>query len=221
MNKRDQNIAELTKNEEESVIAGLAMMSYSPSIGRVLERGGVDKFKSLMVEKAKTLHGIKSQREFDEYHDSIVETIVKELKTARGDDLSYGQAQKPLNVFLKVYVDWASLPNAEKAHQLRSLLHVPLDSILMKAIKTIFHVEYEEYVANRYDTIRDKFRRFLVERGNEIDESSLRRYIDPSNLQLAQIHSKEMYYAWRLCARAIYPEKPILLDVYWHLERGK
>ena len=219
MTNREQNIGKLKEKEGVSVIAGLAMMSYNPSIGRVLEKGGVDKFSSLMVEKVKQLHNISNQAEFDEYHDSIVGIISKKMKTARGEGLSYGQAQKPVNVFFKVYVDWASLPDPEKAHQLRRLIHVPLDSILMKAIKTKFPVEYEEYVLSRYDSIRDNFKRYLIEEGKEVHESSLRKRIDPSNLQLSQMYFKEMYYAWQFCARAIYPEKPVLIDVYWYLGR--
>jgi hypothetical protein len=40
--------------------------------------------------------------------------------TSEGKQISYGQAQKPINVFLKVYVDWAGLPKIEVATRLRA-----------------------------------------------------------------------------------------------------
>ena len=55
-------------------------------------------------------------------------------------DCRGGRAQKPLNVFLKVYVAWARLPNATVAEMLDQLLHVPLDSVLMGFLKKEFRV---------------------------------------------------------------------------------
>ena len=40
-------ISELKEQENQSIIEGLAMMAYNPSIGRVLEKGGVNKFAKL------------------------------------------------------------------------------------------------------------------------------------------------------------------------------
>jgi len=207
-------IPKLRQSEREAIIEGLAMMTYNPSIGRVLEKGGVDKFRDLMIEKTRRLEEIKSEAEFDDFHDSIVETIKKEFKTTKGESLSYGQAQKPLNVFLKVYVDWAGQPCLEKVNQLRKFLHVPLDSILMKEIKAHFPDEYKKYVVTTYDSVRNNFKKH-----KEIDESVLRKMIDSSNFSLQRMIFKEMYYAWQQCARAIHPEKPILLDVLWSLKR--
>ena len=212
-------ISKLRQSEKEAIIDGLAMMSYNPSIGRVLEKGGVDKFRRIMTKETKKLQEISSESEFDDFHHSIVSTIVKGFKTARGSSLSYGQAQKPLNVFLKVYVDWAGQSTSEKAKQLRKFLHVPLDSILMEQIKVHFPDEFKEYVVAAYDSERDKLRRSLVDKQKEVNESDLRRFIDPSNFSLQSIVFYETYYAWQKCARAIYPKKPVLLDVFWSIER--
>jgi hypothetical protein len=42
-------------------------------------------------------------------------------RTAQRRRTSYGQAQKAVNVFLKVYVDWAKLPDRRNALRLRRL----------------------------------------------------------------------------------------------------
>lgn len=212
-------IDNLKREERNAVVEGLAMMTYIPSIGRVLESGGVDKFINIMAEEIRQLENISSLEDFDSFHDSIVKLIKKEIKAKDGETLSYGQAQKPLNVFLKVYVDWASLPSLDKSAQLRRFIHVPLDSVLMKEIKNSFPEEYKRYVENNYDLLRESLKKsWLYE---EVGESGLLILIKPSDFSLKKLIFKEMYYAWQYCLRAIYPEKPILLDVLWSIKRKK
>jgi len=194
-------------------------MAYNPSIGRVLEKGGVNKFVKLMVENVPQLEGISNQDEFDGFHDKLVDLIKGAVKTNRGEDISYGQAQKPLNVFFKVFVDWASRPTSKKASQLRMFLHVPLDSILMEEIKDKFPKEYEECVATAYDSIRNDLKEALIQQGKEVNDRELQKFIDPSKFSLNAMIFKEIYYAWQQCLRRIHPERPVLLDVLWSLKR--
>ena len=212
-------ISELKDRENQSIIEGLAMISYNPSIGRVLEKGGVNKFVKLMAENTCQLESINNQEEFDGFHQNLIDSIKSELKTNRGEDISYGQAQKPLNVFFKVFVDWSSRPTPKKASQLRIFLHVPLDSILMGQIKENFPEEYKDYVVTAYDSIRKDFKEVLIQRGKEGNDKELEKLIDPSNFSLSGMIFKEMYFAWQQCLRKIYPEKPVLLDVLWSLKR--
>lgn len=212
-------IDNLKREERNAVVEGLAMMTYIPSIGRVLESGGVDKFINIMAEEIRQLENISSLEDFDSFHDSIVKLIKKEIKAKDGETLSYGQAQKPLNVLLKVYVDWASLPSSDKSAQLRRFIHVPLDSVLMKEIKNSFPEEYKRYVENNYNLLRKSLKKSRLY--EEVGESGLLILIKPSDFSLNKLIFKEMYYAWQYCLRAIYPEKPILLDVLWSIKRKK
>src|ERR1035437_8448407 len=107
------------------------MMAYNPAIARVLERNGVRKFESFMMETVPGLSRVATQAEFDVLHSEACERIVGILKTSKSERLSWGQA--PLNVFLKVYVAWARLPEATVAERLDHFLHVPLDSVLMRS----------------------------------------------------------------------------------------
>src|ERR1035438_592956 len=72
--------------------------------------------------------------------------FVPVLDSSESDRLSWGQAQKPLNVFLKVYVAWARLPEATVAERLDHFLHVPLDSVLMGFMKKEFPHEYRQHI---------------------------------------------------------------------------
>jgi hypothetical protein len=212
-------ISELKKREDQSILEGLAMMAYNPSIGRVLEKGGVNKFVKLMVENVPQLEGISNQHEFDDFHDELIDMIKSEVKTNRGENISYGQAQKPLNVFFKVFVDWAGRPTSEKASQLTMFLHVPLDSILMGEIKDKFPREYEECVVTAYDSIRNDLKEALIQQDKEVNDRELQKFIDPSKFSLDAMIFKEMYHAWQRCLRRIHPERPVLLDVLWSLKR--
>lgn len=212
-------IAELKRREDQAILEGLAMMAYNPSIGRVLEKGGVNKFVKFMVENVPKLERVSNQDEFDGFHDKLIDMIKGEVKTNRGEEISYGQAQKPLNVFFKVFVDWAGRPTSKKASQLRMFLHVPLDSILMGEIKEKFPTEYEECVVTAYDSIRNNLKEALIQQEREVNDRELQKFIDPSKFSLDAMICKEMYYAWQRCLRKIHPERPVLLDVLWSLKR--
>lgn len=209
----------LKEKESEAILSGFAMMSYNPSIGRVLEKGGVDKFIKIMTANVGKLEKISNQTDFDAFHDTVVAIIKDSLKTNRNEPISYGQAQKPLNVFLKVFIDWANLPSPESAFKLKSLLHVPLDSILMTSIKDNFPHDYMKHVVTTYDLIRNNLRESFREKGEIVEDSILKKMVNPSNCSLDRLIMKEMYYAWQACLRLIYPAKPVLLDVFWSLNR--
>jgi hypothetical protein len=209
---------ELTKllvgKEEETITRTLAMMAYNPAIGRVLEKGSVDRFADLMFETVPRFYGLVTRGHFDSVHAGACEKILSSFRTNRGDMLSYGQAQKPLNVFLKVYVDWAGQPNVDLAQKLRPLLHVPLDSLLMKFIAR----EFSEGYGVRIATIR----RRLAERAAQRLKNTTPRMVERTLLgqQFSLIGlDKETYLAWQDLLRSLWPGKPVQLDTIWVLER--
>src|SRR5712691_5600062 len=51
-------ITQLLRQEPEAITRTIAMMAYNPSIGRVLQRGGVDQFADLMLETVPKLFGL-------------------------------------------------------------------------------------------------------------------------------------------------------------------
>lgn len=139
-------IQSLEKSEEESILNMLAMMAYNPSIGRVLKKGGVNEFVSITKEMIHEIKDILSRDEFDKWHNKFLETIINTIgKTSNEKPISYGQAQKPVNVFLKIYVDWAGKPQADIAIRLRPYLHVPLDSRVIKYTKKHFTEYCQKY----------------------------------------------------------------------------
>jgi hypothetical protein len=206
----------LLGREPEAIIRTLAMMAYNPAIGRVLQGGSVVKFADLIADEIPKIYSVLIEK-FDDWHSGMCARILADFKTAKGEKLSYGQAQKPLNVFLKVYVDWAKLPSRELAEKLTPALHCPLDSVVMRFIKREFPNAYDERIApvRRYKLDR------ITERASEIAGTSsqaVARRILGNEFSLAAI-DKETYLQWQALCRSLWPGKPVQLDLIWALER--
>lgn len=207
-------ISLLTRKEPEAIIRTVAMMAYNPSIGRVLEKGGVDRFADLMVETVPRFYGLVNRDHFESVHAEACKHILTSFKTNRGKALSYGQAQKPLNVFLKVYVDWARRPDNELADKLTPLLHVPLDSLLMGFIAKTFPQRYQSCIVPP----RKRLAELIAQRVGNTTPRMAERALG-SEFSLTGIASKEIYDGWQELLRSLYPGKPVMLDVIWVLER--
>jgi hypothetical protein len=204
----------VTGKEQEAITRTLAMMSYNPAIGRVLEKGGVDRFADLMIETIPKFYGLVTREHFESVHAVACDQILTSFKTNRGNPLSYGQAQKPLNVFLKVYVDYAGQPTADLAQKLRPLLHVPLDSLLMEFIAREFQDEYKA----RIPPLRRRLAEWIAGRMEKGNPNVVSRAWG-AEFSLTGIAIKEIYLAWQEMLRVLYPGKPVALDNIWMVER--
>lgn len=51
-------ISLVNSKEPEAILRTLAMMAYNPAIGRVLEKGGVNRFAELMVITVPKFYGL-------------------------------------------------------------------------------------------------------------------------------------------------------------------
>ncbi len=189
----DSFIRKLKSNEKISIVEVMAFMSYNPSIGRVLAKGGVKKFQKMAVRKIAGLKQIKDRKSFDRFHNGWVTEFINQIRTNANRKCSYGQAQKAINVFIKLFVDWASLPDSKTAKKLLPFLHVPLDSILMETIIEAYPRLYE----------------------NDIKPPQ-KEY--NWNLSLSKI-GKDEYLRWQRFFRKKHTEKPLLFDIAWAINR--
>ena len=188
----DEYIEGLKKREKPSIIKVMAFMSYNPSIGRVLEKGGVELFQKMAIRKVGRLKNVKTKEDFDNFHKEWICEVRRKIKTNRNGKCSHGQAQKAINVFLKLYVDWANQPDKNTAKKLRPFLHVPLDKILMKQIK-------------------EKYGDFYKEKIKPLQKHN-------PNLNLSRV-GKKTYTRWQNFFREKYPQKPLLFDIAWAIHR--
>ena len=188
-------IEELIKREDESIVSVIAFTTYNPSIGRVLEAGGIKKFQQIAEALVKALPAVTTAHDFDAVHSQTVSRLIRDFRTARGIEVSYGQAQKPINVFLKVYVDWAHRPSREVRDRLLPFLHVPLDSILMKAIKARCSAWYSSEIRPKITASQQAF-------------------------SLSKLDQKT-YQSWQDFFRQQYPQKPLVFDIAWAVNRIK
>ncbi len=210
----------LAGREPEAIIRTLAMMAYIPAIGRVLEEGGVDTFADLMVETVPKFYGYVTREHFDTIHAQTCDRILSSFRTNRHENLSYGQAQKPLNVFLKVCVDWAKRPDSELAEKLIPFLHVPLDSILMEFIAREFRAEYDAKIVRLRRQLAERTAERLKDHLPDSTPRMVERALFGNEFALVGIN-KEIYLAWQELFRSLWPGKPLMLDIIWVLERAK
>jgi hypothetical protein len=188
----EQLVSELKKKEKQSIIEVMAFISYNPSIGRVLEKGGVKKFQNMVISKFALLTTIQSAEDFDTFHKQWMSEFINNIKTNSEGTCTYGQAQKAINVFLKLLVDWSNLPDSDTAKKLRPFLHVPLDSILMKTISK----HYNDFYKREIKPLQKGIYSFSLSNINEV-----------------------VYYKWQYFFREKNPEKPLLFDIVWAINR--
>jgi len=112
-------------------------------MGPIYERGSVSTFQNIALRFSQKLKDITTVEEFDSFHERFVEALQNEVKHKDGEKLSYGEAQKSINVFLKTYVDRSGRPDTLKADTIKQFLHVPLDSIMIKHFRTNFRSDYD------------------------------------------------------------------------------
>jgi hypothetical protein len=186
----------LEEHEEESIAKALASLTFLRSQGRTLAKGSQVKFLDFVWRRlVPELKKIGDSEPFNEFHRRCISDLQHLLSTNSGMQLSYGQRQKSLNVFLKFYVDWASLPNVETASRLRPLLHCPLDAVVMRGLKRSFPSLWQSRIYPLY-------------RGQTKQQFSL------SGMTAAR------YEAWQAMIRELSHDKPVLADVSWALERA-
>jgi hypothetical protein len=188
----DKYIKELQEEEVNSIINTMAFMSYNPSIGRVLQKGGVKEFQRMAVTMVSHLREINSMEKFDLFHKKWMNEFLFKIKTNAGNKCSYGQGQKAINVFLKLYVDWAKLPKHSIAMQLLPFLHVPLDKIIMKTLSKV----YSDYWRQKIKPLHTSTQQFSLSKINE-----------------------RLYYTWQSFFREKHPSKPMLFDIAWAINR--
>jgi len=188
----DEFIEKLKKREKQSIIEVMAFMSYNPSIGRVLKKGGVKVFQKMAIQKVSKLKEINTKEGFDTFHKKWMSEFIKKIKTNKNDECSYGQAQKAINVFLKLFVDWANLPDENTAKKILPFLHVPLDRILMKKVSENYAAFYEQEIK----PLQTSNQSFSLSKVNE-----------------------DIYAKWQNFFREKYPEKPLLFDIAWAINR--
>lgn len=190
-------ISTLKVKEELEILHTIAFMAYNPSIGRVLQPKGVKKFSNIAEKIIEDAIQIKDIESFDKLHKDWLILFKNRIKTngEKMNKCTYGQAQKAINVFLKVYFDWGKYRFSNK--KIKTFLHVPLDSNVL----SYFKKNFKDVVAFQ----------------NVVEITT--KYHKLSNHSLSQIKKYNEYFAWQQFFRELYPKKPVLFDIVWALER--
>ena len=212
MNQYESLIQKCLEREKEENKKGAEIGSVILSrLEKRLERQFFPKFQELSFSFAIRLKSVSSREEFDLFHRSYIQAFRQEIKTRGGTIVSYGEAQKPVNIFLKEYVEKSKLLDAALAVRLSPLLHVTLDGIIIMYMQSFFREDYNAFIApvSRSCGLIDTFD-ITQYRNKDISESLQN--------QLMFINH-EVYTAWQAWFRTISPGRPVLLDAVWSIAR--
>jgi hypothetical protein len=192
------NIEELAANEDRAIVRGLGSLAFVRSQGRTLEVQSQEKLLVRLWNIRLDLESIGTRDAFDAKHHEWVCQTMAEVRTSRRSQLAYGQGQKTINVFLKFYVDWASRPTPDVAARARAWLHCPLDRVVMERLRS-----------HDVQTWRSRiWEPHYRSRGVSAQQrASMSKINEPA------------YRAWQAWIRELSPQKPVLVDAVWSLER--
>jgi hypothetical protein len=176
-----------------------------------LERQFFPKFQDLGYKFALRLKSVNSREEFDLLHRSFIQTFRQEIKTRDGTIVSYGEAQKPVNIFFKEYVEKSKLLDEALVDRLSPMLHVTLDGITILYMQSFFREDYNTFVAplSKVCGLIDTFD-VTQYRNKDISESLQTQLM---------FFNHDIYIAWQSWFRSIAPERPVLLDAVWSIAR--
>ena len=176
-----------------------------------LERQFFPKFQELSFRFALKLKTVRTRDEFDLFHRSYIQTFRQEIKTRGGTIVSYGDAQKPVNIFLKEYVEKNNVMEASQTAIISPLLHVTLDGIILMYMQSFFREDFNTFIApaNKICGLIETYD-ITQYRAKDISESLQN--------QLMFINHG-VYSAWQAWFRAISPDRPVLLDAVWSIAR--
>lgn len=119
---------------------------------RLFEKESKPKIAGKLYEEFQRLEKIKNIIEFQAFHRGFCDWFTSNIKTAQKERNNkiikksgyalYGHAAKLLDVSLKVYVYYSSLPNMRTAETILPFLNTAIDNPILKHLKKSFPSEY-------------------------------------------------------------------------------
>ena len=100
---------------------------------RVFQKGSAPTVKTMLRRALGRLGAVRTRRQFEGVHQRFCRAFARKVRVAKtGTNASYGHGAKVLDVALKVCVHYCSLPSPLTARRIRPLLHLGIDTPIMK-----------------------------------------------------------------------------------------
>lgn len=152
---------------------------------RLFEKGTKYKIKENLLEEIKQLSKIKTETEYQKFHDNFCDWGSKNIVltqrrnrstgkiTKKSGMASYGQMAKILDVVLHVVIYYAHYPNNKQAQTMSKWLNPALDNEMMKFLKRYYRnnitpwpVSIEQVDKTTYGSLQEIVRKFIREQRN-------------------------------------------------------
>jgi hypothetical protein len=200
------------EREQEEVKTGFELGTEVFSrLSKKMERDFLPKFQEMAWQFSKKLKPVTTIAEFDTYHHNFVVAVRNDMRSRSGTMLSYGEAQKPVNVFLKEYLEKSAILDAATIKRLSPYLHVTMDGVIILYLQSFFREDYLHYVAPANEGCGHIYTEKLL--------SFHKKDISESHLTQLMFFNREVYTAWQGWFRRICPNRPVLLDAVWSIAR--
>jgi len=149
---------------------------------RLFEKGSKHKIADKLYVVFQKLREVQNIDDFQRFHKNFCDWFVNNIKTAQRERnnkiikkscyASYGHATKLLDVCLKVYVYYSSLPDKSTAEKLLPFLNTAIDNPILKHLIKLFPNEnilattVEKIDENTYTKLQRLIRIDIMERFN-------------------------------------------------------
>jgi len=106
----------------------------------MLNRGAGNTLRAYLTQHAqpKRVRRLRARARFDAFLDQLVFRVPTVVRTRKGRKPSYGQKAKIVNLYMKTLGLSNEFFEGTAARRLRPLLHVPLDSIILRRVTQDF-----------------------------------------------------------------------------------
>lgn len=136
----------MKENAEEIRIQNIIEMAVMFSaMGRVFEKGSIEKINKRLSEDIKAFLNLTNMGEYKEKHKEFCQWFTKNIKTAeRKKDgqiskephpASWGHAAKIIDIVLKVCIYYCNLPTIEASSKILPWLNGAIDTAIMNHLK--------------------------------------------------------------------------------------
>ena len=170
----------IPKNLKEIRLYNMVDMGlrYSGMI-RLYKKGTKKKLIKKILKLLPEIRKVDSSEDFEKYHYAFCRWAIKNIfsskSTLNGENISYGQAAKTLDVTLSVLLYYCNWPNKTRSKKLLKWIHAAIDNDMMRYLKKHYPKDIKRWPTSiqnvdrrTYLKLQSLVIRFIAEKDKEI-----------------------------------------------------
>ena len=168
-----KDLLELSSPKDAKLYLIVDIGLASSAMMRLFEKGSVSILRKKLLEgELQRVFSAESEKQYGMIHSDFCKWGMQEIRLAKGgDNASYGQIAKTLDVALKVIVYYCHLPECGKSKRISEWLNAAVDTKMMAELKKQYPKDAESWPTTlkemndcTYVSIQATVRKFIDER---------------------------------------------------------